>query len=73
MPTRLQKRWSGRLRTAGALLSLLGAVALADYALGLGAPRSTLVSSETRTAALVAGIALVAIGIASYGLGRRWR
>ena len=29
-PTRLQKRWSARLRTAGALLGLLGAVALID-------------------------------------------
>ena len=36
MPARLQKRWSARLRTAGALLGLLGAVALVDAPL-LGA------------------------------------
>ena len=30
MPTRRQKRWSARLRTAGALLGLLGLVALFD-------------------------------------------
>jgi hypothetical protein len=58
-PSQRQKRWSGRLRTAGALLTLLGAVGLGDAATsGFG--------SWPLAAALVAG------GLVLYVLGRRW-
>jgi hypothetical protein len=58
-PSRSQKRWSGRLRTAGALLALLGAVGLADAVVsGFGA--------WPVAAALVVG------GLGLFALGRRW-
>lgn len=56
-PTRWQKRWGGRLRTAGALLLLLGGVGLADP------------GSMPWTVPL----GLFAAGAASFALGRRWR
>lgn len=72
-PTRRQKRWSGRLRTTGALLGLLGAVALADYALGLASPTTaSSVFTDTRVNVAV-GLAALAIGVTAYWLGRRWR
>jgi len=72
-PNRLQKRWSARLRTAGALLLLLGAVAIADYALGLASPsNSTAVFADAR-APLAAGLAALAVGGPLFWLGRRWR
>jgi hypothetical protein len=59
-PSRIQKRWSGRLRTAGAVLALLGAVGIADAIVsGFGAWQ------------LVAA-ALLAVGLALFALGRRW-
>ena len=58
-PSRRQKRWSGRLRTAGALLALLGAVGLADAVVsGFGA--------------WPVAAALVACGLGLFALGRRW-
>lgn len=73
-PTRAQKRWSGRLRTLGALLSLLGTVALADRVLDLAAPTSPL--SPTGRGAewpAWAGVLFLAVGGLAYALGRRWR
>jgi hypothetical protein len=58
-PSRIQKRWSGRLRTAGALLALLGAVGIADAIIsGFGA--------------WPVAAALIAVGLALFALGRRW-
>ncbi|RMH41798.1 MAG: hypothetical protein D6689_10120 [Deltaproteobacteria bacterium] len=71
-PTRRQKRWSGRLRTAGALLGMLGAVALADHLLDLASPqRASSVFAHTGAPAAL-GIAVTAAGVALYALGRRW-
>jgi len=69
-PSRAQKRWSPRLRTAGALLLLIGAVALVDRLLpGSTAPLGTL----PPLVQLVLGAAALAIGGALFLVGRRWR
>jgi len=57
--SRREKRWSGRLRTAGALLLLLGAVGFID----------TVVN---RSGGWPAALALAAAGAALFTLGRRW-
>jgi hypothetical protein len=71
MPSRSQKRWSPRLRTAGALLLLAGAVALVDRVLP-GAAAGSLVTFPAWIQFSIAGAAL-AIGAALFTLGRRWR
>jgi hypothetical protein len=67
----LQKRWSPRLRTAGALLLLAGAVALADRLL----PRAPdpLGGAAGSRLFLVAAALLLAVGALCFWLGRRWR
>jgi len=71
MPTRGQKRWSGRLRTAGALLLLAGAVALADRLL----PRAPDPLTGRVSSLLYIGAAglMLPIGAILFWLGRRWR
>ncbi len=64
LPTRAQKRWSGRLRTAGALLLLAGAVALVDQLL----PRAP----DPRVG-LGAAALFLPVGAVLFWLGRRWR
>ncbi len=72
-PTRLQKRWSGRLRTAGALLLLLGVVAIADSFLGLASPKTaSSIFNDTR-AQLGVGTVGLPVGAIAFWLGRRWR
>jgi len=71
-PSRLQKRWSGRLRTAGALVSLLGAVGVADRLVGLASPSPGLSPIGRQVMPLWAALALIGLGIALYGWGRRW-
>ena len=72
-PTRQQKRWSGRLRTGGALLLILGVVALADHFLGLASPRTaSSIFNDTR-AQIVVGAIAVPLGAIALWLGRRWR
>jgi hypothetical protein len=69
-PSRAQKRWSPRLRTAGALLLLIGAVALVDRLLpGANAPLGTL----PPLAQLALGAGALAVGAALFLVGRRWR
>jgi hypothetical protein len=71
VPTRGQKRWSARLRTAGALLLLAGTVAVADRLLPhapdpvLGAERSPVI--------LAVAAALLAVGAVLFVIGQRWR
>jgi hypothetical protein len=74
VPTRSQKRWSARLRTAGALLSLAGVVALGDRLLP-AAPDPVLgPPGGARSLVLVAAaLGLVAVGAALLWIGRRWR
>lgn len=72
-PTRTQLRWSGRLRTGGAVVALLGGVALADAVFDLASPqRAASVFGDTR-APLLLGVGAVALGAALFWLGRRWR
>jgi hypothetical protein len=68
--TRSRKRWSGRLRTTGALLLLVGTVGLVDLIL----PRSTdsLVLPSAVIQALAA-LGALGLGAASFLLGRRWQ
>jgi hypothetical protein len=68
LPTRTQKRWSGRLRTAGALLLLAGAVGLVDKLLPGGAQPEWPGWVQPAAAAL-----LVAVGGGLFFLGGRWR
>jgi hypothetical protein len=70
-PTRAQKRWSARLRTAGALLLLAGAVALADRLL----PRAAdpLLGHERSPLLVAAAIVLLLAGAVLFTIGRRWR
>jgi hypothetical protein len=71
-PTRAERRWAPRLRTLGALLLLLGAVAIADQLIGLAAPApTTAVLARERIPLAVIGAAL-AVGAALFWLGRRW-
>lgn len=72
-PTRLQKRWSGRLRLAGALLLLLGAVALADSIVGLASPASHLSAVGRQETPIPLGIGLLLLGGALFALGRKWK
>lgn len=72
-PTRRQKRWSGRLRTAGALLSMLGAVALADRLIDLASPTGTLDALGDDRAPWIVGAVCLVVGGAAYFLGRAWR
>jgi hypothetical protein len=69
-PTRRQKRWSGRLRTAGALLCLIGAVGLLDRLL----PGSR-ESLGTLPGPVQLGIATAALALGALALtvGKRWR
>jgi hypothetical protein len=69
-PTRAQKRWSPRLRTAGALLLLFGVVGLVDRLLPRGADSVDVLPAAAQLAA--AAGALVAGG-ALFALGRLWR
>jgi hypothetical protein len=69
-PTRRQKRWSSRFRTAGALLLLAGAVGLVDRLLpGSAEP----LGAWPPWAQPLAALALVGLGAAAYLLGGRWR
>lgn len=69
-PSRLQKRWSSRLRTAGALLLLVGTVALVDLVLpGRAGP---LVTMPMGTQLAIAA-AVLAVGGTLFTVGRRWR
>ncbi|HEY7955850.1 MAG TPA: hypothetical protein VII38_11190 [Polyangia bacterium] len=69
-PSRAQKRWSSRLRTAGALLLLVGVVALVDLALpGRAGPLVTVPAVSQ----LAIAAAILAVGGALFVLGRRWR
>ncbi len=70
-PTRAQKRWSPRLRTAGALLLLIGTVALVDRLLP-GAVGESFVTLPAWLQ-LVVGAGAIAVGGASFLIGRRWR
>jgi hypothetical protein len=72
MPSRLQKRWSGRLRTAGALLTLLGLVGLADRLVGLASPSPGLSPIGRQVVPLWAGIALLGLGVSLFVWGKRW-
>jgi hypothetical protein len=68
--SRSQKRWGPRLRTAGALLMLAGAVGLVDLALPQsGDSLGTLPKSVQL--GLAAGV--LAVGAAAFWVGRRWR
>jgi hypothetical protein len=71
MPTRWQKRWGPRLRTAGALLLLASAVALADRLI----PRAPdpVLGRERSLALFGVAAALGLLGSISFWLGRRWR
>jgi hypothetical protein len=69
-PSRLQKRWSARFRTLGALLVLLGVIALVDRV--LPGSRDPLLTLPAPTQLILAGCALV-IGATLFVLGRRWR
>jgi hypothetical protein len=71
-PTRLQKRWSGRLRTLGALVSLFGGVGLADRLLGLASPSQGLSPIGRQVVPLWAALGLIAVGLGLYLWGRRW-
>ncbi|HZS38534.1 MAG TPA: hypothetical protein VFF06_16980 [Polyangia bacterium] len=70
LPSRAQKRWSPRLRTAGALLLLIGVVALVDRVLP-GANASWGVLAPAVQISLGAGA--LAVGAALFLVGRRWR
>jgi hypothetical protein len=72
MTTRLQKRWSGRLRTLGALLVLLGLVGLADRLVGLTAPSTGLSPVGRQVVPMWAVLAVLALGVGSFALGKRW-
>jgi hypothetical protein len=65
-PSRAQKRWSPRLRTAGALLLLIGAVAIGDRLLP---------GARDLPAALQfsLGAAALALGASLFLVGQRWR
>ncbi len=71
MTTHVRKRWSPRLRTAGALLLLGGTVALADRLL----PRAPdpLLGAERPPAVVAVAAAMLLVGAAMFWLGRRWR
>jgi hypothetical protein len=66
-PTRRQKRWSSRLRTAGALLLLIGAVGLVDQL--LPGAREGLWPARTQSAV---ALAVLALGLLLFTVGRRW-
>jgi hypothetical protein len=72
-PSRLQKRWSSRLRTAGALLSLLGLVAVADHLIGLASPSPGLAPVGRQVVPLWGALALFGLGAGLLVWGRRWR
>jgi hypothetical protein len=67
-PSHTQKRWSARLRTAGALLLMAGAVGLGDGLLP-GSREGRLPAGAE--AALALG--LLALGALSFLVGKRWR
>jgi hypothetical protein len=68
-PSRAQKRWSGRLRTAGALLLLSSVVAFVDGLL----PQASdpVLGSLPHRWVFVA--VLLGVGAMAFWLGRRWR
>ena len=68
-PTRSQKRWSGRLRTAGALLLLGGAVGALDRLL----PHAIDPVLGPTPLSLVLPPVLFTVGAVAFWLGRRWR
>ncbi len=72
-PTRRQLRWSGRLRTGGALVALLGGVALVDAVVGLASPSSPLSAVGRASTPIPVGIGLLLVGAALYALGRKWK
>ncbi len=72
-PTRLQKRWSSRLRTFGILLIILGVVAAADRWVGLGSASSVTSIGNDTPPSLVIAIIILLGGIGLYGLGRHFR
>jgi hypothetical protein len=68
LPSRLQKRWSGRLRSAGALLLLAGAVGTVDLLLPGGRQQEWPVWVQPAAAAL-----LLVVGGGLFLVGGRWR
>lgn len=68
MPTRLQRRWAPRFRTAGALLLLVGGVAIVDLLLPRGADP---LGGTPLGAQLAAGVTALIVGGVSFALGRR--
>jgi hypothetical protein len=67
--SRTQKRWSPRLRTAGALLLLAGAVAIVDLILPR---RPDPLQSISPGVQIVVAVTLVTVGLALFLVGRRW-
>ena len=64
----MQKRWSGRLRTAGALLLLCGTVGLVDRLLPGGHQ-----ADWPEWVQPAAAVLLLAVGGGLFTLGGRWR
>lgn len=71
-PTRTQKRWASRLRTAGALLLLLAGVGLVDRAVGLAAPARRPDALGGQALPSIVLLFAAAVGATCFALGRRW-
>lgn len=69
MVSRTKRRWAGRLRTAGALLLLLGAVGLGD---ALFSSRSPGTGQLGLAEGLARAALLLAMGGVAFFLGRAW-
>jgi hypothetical protein len=67
-PSRTQKRWSGRLRTGGARLALVGAGASGDRL--LPGSREWMLPTGAQ---LAAGATTLAVGLVAFVVGRRWQ
>ena len=70
--SRTKKRWSGRLRTAGALLLLLGAVGLGDALLSSQSPTSASDGRLGLAEGLGRATLLLAVGALAFFIGRAW-